>query len=134
MSSTARLKCPFTSLGVAPEAASSYLLPRLIGRQNAAWLLMSSEWISAQEALAMGLVWRVCEPDELLAQAHRHAEILAAQPISSLIAVKQTMVEPIRAAIAAAHAREQQYFVDLVGSSVNAEALAAFADRRRPGD
>ena len=40
MSSQARLKCPFTSLGVAPEAASSYLLPQLIGRQNAAWLLM----------------------------------------------------------------------------------------------
>jgi enoyl-CoA hydratase/carnithine racemase len=79
-------------------------------------------------------VWRVCEPDELLAQARRHAEILAAQPISSLIAVKQTMVEPTRAAITAAHAREQQYFVDLVGSGVNAEALAAFVDRRGPGD
>ena len=60
MSSTARLKCPFTSLGVAPEAASSYLLPQLIGRQNAAWMLMSSEWVSAQEALAMGMVWKVC--------------------------------------------------------------------------
>ncbi len=58
MSSEARLKCPFTSLGVAPEAASSYLLPQLIGRQNAAWLLMSSEWVSAEEALRMGLVWR----------------------------------------------------------------------------
>ena len=57
MSSTAKLKCPFTSLGVAPEAASSYLMPRLIGRQNAAWLLMSSEWITAEEALRMGLVW-----------------------------------------------------------------------------
>ncbi|HUL98500.1 MAG TPA: enoyl-CoA hydratase/isomerase family protein, partial [Mycobacterium sp.] len=66
MSSTARLKCPFTSLGVAPEAASSYLLPQLVGRQNAAWILMSSEWISAQEALRMGLVWRVCEPDALI--------------------------------------------------------------------
>ncbi len=58
MSSTARLKCPFTSLGVAPEAASSYLLPQLVGRQNAAWLLMSSEWVDAEEALRMGLVWR----------------------------------------------------------------------------
>ena len=60
MSTTARLKCPFTSLGVAPEAASSYLLPELIGRQNAAWMLMSSEWIDADEALRMGLVWKVC--------------------------------------------------------------------------
>ena len=66
MSSTARLKCPFTSLGVAPEAASSYLLPQLVGRQNAAWLLMSSEWVDAEEALPMGLVWKVCEPDDLL--------------------------------------------------------------------
>ncbi len=41
MSTTAKLKCPFTSLGVAPEAASSYLLPQLVGRQNAAWMLMS---------------------------------------------------------------------------------------------
>lgn len=96
MSSTARLKCPFTSLGVAPEAASSYLLPQLIGRQNAAWLLMSSEWVDAEDALRMGLVWKVCEPSELLVEARRHAEILAARPISSLMAVKRTIVEPIR--------------------------------------
>ena len=54
MSSTARLKCPFTSLGVAPEAASSYLLPQLVGRQNAAWLLMSSEWVDAARGTADG--------------------------------------------------------------------------------
>jgi enoyl-CoA hydratase/carnithine racemase len=53
ISSTARLKTPFTSLGVAPEAASSYLLPRLMGRQNAAWLLMSSEWVGAAEAAGL---------------------------------------------------------------------------------
>ena len=99
MSSEARLKCPFTSLGVAPEAASSYLLPQLIGRQNAAWLLMSSEWVSAEEALRMGLVWRVCEPDELLPEAHRHAEILAARPIPSLMAVKKTIAEPSKPGI-----------------------------------
>ncbi|WP_458316050.1 enoyl-CoA hydratase/isomerase family protein [Mycolicibacterium brisbanense] len=130
MSTSARLKCPFTSLGVAPEAASSYLLPRLIGRQNAAWLLMSSEWISAEEAKDMGLVWRVCAPEELLPEARRHAEVLASKPLSSLKAVKQTMLAPIRADIVAAVEREKALFVELVGAAANVDALAAFADRK----
>ena len=130
MSSTARLKCPFTSLGVAPEAASSYLLPQLIGRQNAAWLLMSSEWVSAQEALAMGMVWKVCEPDDLLDEARKHAEILAARSIPSLIAVKQSIVEPIRADIAAATERENAHFAALLGGQANAAALADFTAKR----
>ncbi len=130
MSSEARLKCPFTSLGVAPEAASSYLLPQLIGRQNAAWLLMSSEWISAEEALRMGLVWKVCAPDELLADARRHAEILAARPLPSLIAVKRSLADPLRPGIAAATDRENAHFAELMGGSANAAALAAFAGKR----
>ncbi|SOJ55453.1 Short-chain-enoyl-CoA hydratase [Mycobacterium simulans] len=131
MSSTARLKCPFTSLGVAPEAASSYLLPQLVGRQNAAWLLMSSEWIDALDALRMGLVWRVCDPDALLPEARRHAEILAARPIASLMAVKHTIVEPMRPEIAAATARENAHFAELMGTQANTAALADFSERRR---
>lgn len=132
MSSTARLKCPFTSLGVAPEAASSYLLPRLMGRQNAAWMLLSAEWIGAAEAHEMGLVWKVCEPDDLLATARRHAETLAARPISSLKAVKDTMMAPLRAEIAAARERENACFAELMGGPANLEALTAFAEGREP--
>lgn len=126
MSSTAKLKCPFTSLGVAPEAASSYLLPQLIGKQNAAWLLMSSEWVDADEALRMGLVWKVCDPATLPAETRRHADVLARQPISSLVAVKQTMAEPARPDIAAARSREDAYFAELMGAQANADALARF--------
>jgi enoyl-CoA hydratase/carnithine racemase len=130
MSSTARLKCPFTSLGVAPEAASSYLLPQLIGRQNAAWMLLSSEWVDADEARRMGLAWKVCEPQDLLPEARRHAEVLASRPIPSLKAVKETIVEPTRADITAAAAREYAHFEELLGAAANADALVAFADRR----
>ena len=132
MSTTARLKCPFTSLAVAPEAASSYLLPLLVGRQNAAWTLMSSEWISAAEAHEMGLVWRLCEPSQLMAEARQHAEVLASKPISSLAAVKQTTMAPLRAQIAAARERENQCFKDLLGGPANSEALLAFAEGREP--
>ena len=134
MASTARLKCPFTSLGVAPEAASSYLLPRLMGRQNAAWLLLSSEWIDAAEALRMGLAFKVCEPDDLLPQARRHAEVLACRPITSLMAVKRTIVDPMRAEIAAASAREIEHFAELLGAAANAEALAEFTGNRAPSE
>lgn len=132
MSTTARLKTPFTSLGVAPEAASSYLLPRLVGRQEAAWILLSSEWVSAEDALRMGLVWRLAEPDELAEETHRVAATLAKQPISSLRAVKEAMTAPMRAGAAAARELEGRLFAGLMGGPANAEALAAFAERREP--
>jgi enoyl-CoA hydratase/carnithine racemase len=131
-STEARFKCPFTSLGVAPEAASSLLFPRLLGRQNAAWMLLSAEWIGAEEAREMGLVRQVCEPGDLLPTARRHAEILAARPISSLRAVKRTMIEPLRAQIDAARERENACFAELMGGPANLEALSAFAEGREP--
>ncbi|MYH88574.1 MAG: enoyl-CoA hydratase/isomerase family protein, partial [Acidimicrobiaceae bacterium] len=127
MSSAARVKCPFTMLGVAPELASSGSIPALIGRQNASWVLLSSEWITADECLEMGLAFKVCEPDELMATAMSHAQILAAKPISSLIASKRTIVEPIRAALHEAHTRENAEFAALMGGSANIEAMTAFA-------
>ncbi len=132
MSSSARLKCPFTSLGVAPEAASSLLLPLLVGRQNAAWMLLSAEWVDAEEALRTGLVWRVCAPESLMAETHRHAELLASRPISSLVAVKRTMTEPWRDAVRRARDREDAAFAELMGGPANTEALTAFLERREP--
>jgi enoyl-CoA hydratase/carnithine racemase len=92
---------------------------------------MSSEWVDAAEAQRMGLAWKVCEPDDLLPEARRHAEILASRPISSLIAVKQTIVEPSRAEIAAATARENAHFAELLGAAANADALAEFTQKRK---
>lgn len=132
MSSSAKLKCPFTSLAVAPEAGSSFLFPRLLGHQAATWMLMSSEWVSAAEAKEMGLVWKVTEPQELMAETRRHAAVLASKPISSLVAVKRTMTAPLKAEITAARERENQCFVDLMGGPANTEALAAFAEGREP--
>jgi len=130
MSTSARLKCPFTSLALAPEAASSYLLPALLGRQNAAWVLMSSEWIDAQQALEMGLVWRLCEPDRLDDEVRRHAELLASHPISSLIAVKRTLTAPHVEAVRAALAREDALLEELLGAPPNMAALAQFVGKR----
>lgn len=132
MASTARLKCPFTDLAVAPEAASSYLFPLLAGRQAATWALLSSEWLSAEECRDMGLVWKVCAPDALMSTTMHHARHLAKKPISSLVESKAAMLAPHRDAIAAARARENTAFQKLMAGPANAEALRAFAEKRAP--
>ena len=132
MSTDARIKCPFTGLGVAPEAGSSATFPLLLGRQNATWALLSSEWLSARECQDMGLVWRVCEPSELLETTLSYARVLSAKPISSLIESKRTIVEPLRAAIHTARERENAAFAKLMGGPANTEALKAFAKKRQP--
>src|SRR5262245_57678019 len=132
MASDAKLKCPFTSLAVAPEAASSFTFPRLLGRQNATWALMSSEWLDAEECLAMGLVWKVVPPDRLLPETLHHARVLAAKPIGSLVETKRTIVAAWQAEIAAARQREDAAYSRLLGSPANVEALRAFAEKRAP--
>ena len=131
-STDARFKCPFTSLGVAPELASSVSFPRLLGRQRASWVLMSSEWISAQEAHEMGLVFRICDPAELHEQAMTAAHALAAKPISSLVETKATIMDSLRPVLYAAHERENAAFARLMGGPANIEAMTAFAEKREP--
>lgn len=132
MSTKARIKCPFTSLAVAPEAASSFTFPTLLGRQNASWVLLSSEWISADQCKELGLVFQVCEPHDLMDITMAHAKILAAKPISSLVESKKTIMAPIRAQIEAARERENEAFKVLMGGPANIEALTAFAEKRQP--
>jgi len=130
VSETARFKCPFTSLGVAPELASSASLPSLMGRQNASWLLMSAEWLTAAQAVEMGLAYQMCAPEELLDQAGQAARLLASRPISSLIETKDAIMGPRRAELHAAHQRENEAFSRLMGGPANLEAMMAFAEKR----
>ena len=57
----ARFRLPFTSLGLSPEGASTYLLPRLAGDKRAAELLLLGEMFGADEAAEAGLINRVVE-------------------------------------------------------------------------
>jgi len=132
MSTDARLKCPFTSLGVAPEFASSFTFPQLLGRQNASWVLMSSEWIDAHTAKEMGLAWKLCEPDQLMTTTMEHARVLASKPISSLIECKRVIMEPARQYLADARVQEDAAFSVLLGGAANMEAMTAFAEKRPP--
>ena len=132
MSTEARVRCPFTALAVAPEAASSLTFPLLMGRQRATWALLSSEWLSADECLTAGLAWKVCEPDALLDETMAAATVLASKPLASLLECKRTITAALRTPIIDARRREDEAFRRLLGKPANIEALTAFAERREP--
>ncbi len=114
VSELARLRAPFTSMGVAPEAASSYLLSRRVGRQQAALALFTSDWISPADAVAHGLAVAVCTPDRLVAEATELAARIARHPLPSLMATKRLVIDAEQAGIERARMLEGQEFAALL--------------------
>ena len=80
----------------------------------------------------MGLVWKVTEPDDLLPEARQHAEHLAAMPISSLVACKRVITEPLQGQHRGRPRAREPGFIELLGGPANLEAFAAFAEGRKP--
>jgi enoyl-CoA hydratase len=76
-SSNARLGQPEVKLGIIPGYGGTQRLPRLIGKGAALKMILTGEAISAAEALRLGLVDEVVEPDQLLARAEQIAETIA---------------------------------------------------------
>jgi enoyl-CoA hydratase/carnithine racemase len=114
VSDDARLLAPFTNMGVAPEAASSYLLPRRMGRQRAAVSLFTSEWISADDAVATGLAVQKSSPESLVDDAMELATRIASKSLPSLMATKRLLLDAEREGIVRARTLENQAFAELL--------------------
>ncbi|MFP6806177.1 MAG: enoyl-CoA hydratase-related protein [Pseudomonadales bacterium] len=132
MSSTARLRAPFASLGVTVEAGNSYLLPKVIGSANAADILFTARWLDAAEAKDIGLVFRVSEPDELMRDVLAKAKEIAAMPLISLVTTKNLLIQHREDGFSRARASEDKAFARLTGAPANREAVAAFLEKRAP--
>jgi len=132
MSSAARLRCPFSTLGLTAEACSTYTFPRLMGRQRATWFLLSAQWMNAADCVAAGLALALCEPDELLPFTQRQALQLAKLPIASLVMTKQLIMQHTRDDMRAAARAENAGLASLLGGPANREALTAFQEKREP--
>src|SRR5215469_11120191 len=87
----AKLMMPFVNLGIVPEAASTVLLPLLVGHQLASELLMLGTPISAQRAYELGMVNAVVALEALLPTAMKAAQMLAEKPAAALRATKALM-------------------------------------------
>lgn len=116
ISTDARLKVPFMSLGVTTEAASSLLLPATMGRQRAAEVLLTEPWITAEQAVADGLALRAVAPDQLMDETMELADQIGALPLAPLVATKLLLNEARVDAVRAARIRESAAFAELVSA------------------
>jgi enoyl-CoA hydratase/carnithine racemase len=128
----ARLRTPFTSLGVVPEAGSSFTLATVMGYQAASHALLTCDWLDPATAARSGLAWRVCDPSRLLPETLDVARALARLPTVALVETKRLLRTGWTDAARAARAREEAVFARLTGAPANREAIAAFLEKREP--
>ena len=110
---TARMRVPFSELGVPPEAGSSVLFADAIGWQQAAELLFTSRWISAEEAAAMGLALRVVPAVELAGSTAELAASIAQQSTWAVQTAKRLLLEGRGTRVQEARRREETAFAEL---------------------
>ena len=129
---TARLKLPFVPLGLCPEAASSYLLPRLVGYLQASEMLLLGETINAERALQLGLVNCVFPSGELLDRVMAKACQLAALPPRAVCLTKSLLKENHARLVAEVMSKEGKLFISQLEQPEAQEAISAFVAGRQP--
>jgi enoyl-CoA hydratase/carnithine racemase len=128
----ARFATTFTSVGLAGDMGASFSLPARVGVARARQMLMFPTPITAPEALAIGLVDAVVEPDDALASAHRDAQRLAEGPGEAFGAIKAMLAELGGVNPFEVLEREAAYQAKLFDTDDFAEGITAFREKRRP--
>ncbi|MBB6522443.1 enoyl-CoA hydratase [Pseudoteredinibacter isoporae] len=129
---SARLQMPFVKLGLVPEYASSYILPRICGHVKASELLLFGEPFDAQTAKECGLVNEVVSSDQLLSLVREKAEKLAKQPPAAVRGTKQLLRGPRRQEGADVMDEEMVLFGKGLQGKEFMEAVTAFFEKREP--
>ena len=125
----ARFQLPFTALGLCPEAASSLLLPRLIGYQRAAQYLLLGEAFDGEQAWQMGLVNELTTAEALPALALQKARQLAALPAQAVQQSKRLLKQPMHQQVQHVLHQELAEFEQLLHSDDCKAALKRFFSR-----
>ncbi|MFF0043013.1 enoyl-CoA hydratase-related protein [Streptomyces mirabilis] len=129
----ARFTTAFTRRGLAGEYNLPYVLPRVIGLENALDLLLSGRVFDADEAKDLGLVSRVVEPEDLLDAAHAYARDIARNCSPRAMAVVRHQVYgDLDRTFADALARSYSAMEFFAGSPDFREGVASFMEKREP--
>jgi enoyl-CoA hydratase/carnithine racemase len=129
----ARFSTAFARRGLAAEYNLAWVLPRMIGIENALDLLLSARVFDAEEAQRLGLISRVCARDEVLASAQAYARDIAVNCAPAALAmIRRQVYDDMDASFNEGLRRSFATMTYLNAQPDLAEGIASFIDKRPP--
>jgi enoyl-CoA hydratase/carnithine racemase len=129
---SARLSEGYIRVGLVPGDGGCYYLPRLVGQAKALELLLTGDFIGADEAARIGIANHVVDDDDLIAATTRLARKLADAPPVAVRTIKRAVYQSARADLRTALDLISSHMSVVTSTQDSAEALAAFREKR-PG-
>lgn len=130
-STYAKFGQPEVNLGLIPGYAGTQRLPRLVGLANALYLLYTADMINSEEALRIGLVQKVVEPADLIAEAVAIATKIASKGPKAVKKIKRVTREGMLKGFEQGSKYESSEFGSLFGNE-GEEGMRAFLEKRKP--
>jgi len=131
-STEAKFLMPFVNLGLNPEAATSFVLPKLVGYHNAADILLSGNIFTSERAYEMGFVNDVVEQSELMDVVLNKAKSISELAPTPVRLAKQMMKEHFVDQLIEVNQKEFDSFIERMKSPEALEAMQAFMQKREP--
>ena len=130
-SSKAKFGQPEVNLGLFPGWAGTQRLPRLVGLGDALYLLLTADMLTAEEALRIGLVQKVVEPEQLMPEVMTIAKKIASKGPKAIRLVKRVARQGVHSDFDSGCALESKEFGSLLGNE-GTEGMRAFLEKREP--
>jgi enoyl-CoA hydratase len=127
---TARFGQPEVNLGIIPGFGGTQRLSRLVGKGRALELILTGDMIDAGEAVRIGLVNRVVAQENLLAEARKMAQKIAAKGLAAIRICKDAVGNGLEMDLARACAYEAELFASCFSTSDQKEGMNAFLEKR----
>jgi len=122
----------FSLIGLVPDSAGTFFLPRLIGFQKALALAMLGDKISAEEAQKMGMIYKMIPLENFESDVNTLALKLANMPTKALGLIKELFNNSMTNDLESQLALESKLQIEAAQSNDYAEGVAAFIEKRKP--
>ena len=129
-SENARFGQPEVGLGITPGYGGTQRLPRIVGKGNALYMLLTGEQVNAQEALRIGLVSKVVPPDQLMAEAERIMKTIVSKGPVAVALTIEAVDRGLEATLEDGLRIEADMFGLVASTSDMKEGLMAFLEKR----